>query len=67
MQYLVKLVTQPNGWVYDPFMGSGSTGKACIAEGFKFIGSEIETDYYKIARARCGAHAPRKRGGFFVV
>ena len=33
-------------------MGSGSTGKACVYEGFNFIGIELEADYCKIAEAR---------------
>jgi len=52
MQYLVKLITPPNGTVLDPFMGSGSTGKACAYEGFNFIGIEQSAEYVEIARAR---------------
>jgi len=52
MQYLVKLVTPPNGIVLDPFMGSGSTGKACAYEGFEFIGIDQSAEYVEIARAR---------------
>jgi DNA modification methylase len=52
MQYLVRLVTPPNGVVLDPFMGSGSTGKACVYEGFDFIGIEQSAEYVAIAQAR---------------
>ncbi len=52
MQYLVKLVTPKGGVVLDPFMGSGSTGKACKLEGFDFIGIEREPEYVEIAKAR---------------
>lgn len=52
MKYLVKLVTQKGGTVLDPFMGSGTTGKACGFEGFKFIGIERDKDYFEIAKAR---------------
>ena len=52
MQYLVRLVTPPNGIVLDPFMGSGSTGKACAYEGFDFIGIEQSAEYVAIAKAR---------------
>jgi len=52
MQYLVRLVTPPNGTVLDPFMGSGSTGKACAYEGFDFVGIEQSEEYIKIAEAR---------------
>ena len=52
MQYLVRLVTPPNGIVLDPFGGSGSTGKACIREGFRYILIEQEEEYCDIARTR---------------
>ena len=52
MQYLVRLVTPPNGIVLDPFMGSGSTGKACAYEGFDFIGIDQSAEYVEIAQAR---------------
>jgi len=52
MQYLVRLVTPKDGVVLDPFMGSGSTGKACVYEGFNFIGIDQDLDYVGIAQAR---------------
>jgi|688.fasta_scaffold172156_2 DNA modification methylase len=52
MRYLCRLVTPPGGVVLDPFMGSGSTGKAAVLEGFKFIGIEREAEYLEIARGR---------------
>jgi site-specific DNA-methyltransferase (adenine-specific) len=52
MQYLVRLVTPEGGVVLDPFMGSGSTGKACAYEGFDFIGIDQSVEYVEIARAR---------------
>jgi DNA modification methylase len=52
MRYLCRLVTPPGGIVLDPFMGSGSTGKAAILEGFQFIGIEREAEYVAIAKAR---------------
>ena len=52
MRYLCRLVTPPGGIVLDPFMGSGSTGKAAVLEGFRFIGIEREAEYLEIARAR---------------
>jgi site-specific DNA-methyltransferase (adenine-specific) len=55
MRYLCRLVTPPGGTVLDPFMGSGSTGKAAVLEGFQFIGIEREADYLEIARARIKA------------
>ena len=55
MRYLCRLVTPPGGVVLDPFTGSGSTGKAAILEGFRFIGIEREAEYVEIARARIRA------------
>lgn len=55
MRYLCRLVTPPGGTVLDPFMGSGSTGKAAAMEGFCFIGIDREEDYVKIARRRIAA------------
>ena len=58
MRYLCRLVTPPNGTVLDPFMGSGSTGKACVLEGFEFIGIDKTAEYVEIAQARINAVLP---------
>jgi site-specific DNA-methyltransferase (adenine-specific) len=55
MRYLCRLVTPPGGVVLDPFMGSGSTGKAAMLEGFQFIGCELSAEYFEIAKARIEA------------
>jgi len=52
MQYLCRLITPPNGTILDPFLGSGSTGKAAMYEGFNFIGIELTDEYLPIAKAR---------------
>ncbi|MBI6847398.1 site-specific DNA-methyltransferase [Pseudomonas syringae pv. tomato] len=58
MAYLLRLVTPTGGKTLDPFMGSGSTGKAAVLEGFDFIGIEQDAAYMAIAKARIGhAHA----------
>jgi DNA modification methylase len=59
MEYLVKLVTPPNGTVLDPFTGSGSTGKAAILQGFNFIGIEMTEEYVPIIEGRL-KHAEAK-------
>jgi DNA modification methylase len=51
----VRMVTPPGGLVLDPFMGSGSTGKAAWREGFHFTGIDLDPAYVEIARARIGA------------
>ena len=63
MRYLCRLVVPPGGIVLDPFMGSGSTGKAAMLEGFQFIGIEREPSYHAIAeqrisRAAAAGHQP---------
>ena len=52
MQYLVKMITPPNGIVLDPFCGSGTTGVACKLDGFQFVGLEQDPEYFRIAEAR---------------
>jgi site-specific DNA-methyltransferase (adenine-specific) len=52
MRWLCRLVTPPEGLVLDPFSGSGSTGAAALAEGFRFLGMELSPEYAEIARAR---------------
>lgn len=69
MRYLCRLVTPPGGLVLDPFMGSGSTGKAAMLDGFRFIGVEREAESVAIAAARV-AHAaslPRQQDIFGEV
>ena len=52
MAYLCRLITPTGGTVLDPYMGSGSTGKAARREGFRFVGIEREPEYMAIAEAR---------------
>jgi DNA modification methylase len=60
MRYLCRLVTPPGGLVLDPFTGSGSTGKAAVLEGFRFVGIEREAEYVEIAKARIAAAVPEQ-------
>lgn len=55
MEQLVARATQPGETVLDPFMGSGTTGVACMNTGRRFIGIELEPQYFEIARRRIGA------------
>ena len=52
MAYLCRLITPVGGTVLDMFNGSGSTGKAAIREGFKYIGCELDVNYVNISKAR---------------
>jgi site-specific DNA-methyltransferase (adenine-specific) len=55
MRWLVRLVTPPGGVVLDPFMGSGSTGRAAIMEALSFIGIERDEHSHAIASTRIGS------------
>jgi site-specific DNA-methyltransferase (adenine-specific) len=65
MQYLIRLVTPKGGIVLDPFMGSGSTGKAAIKEGMIFVGIEREDEYYQIAKQRIEWEVSKKPNNKF--
>ncbi len=54
MEYLITLITPPNGTILDPFMGSGSTGVASKNLNRKFIGIEMNEEYFEIAKKRIG-------------
>lgn len=55
MRWLCRLVTPAGGLVLDPFAGSGSTGCAAIAEGFRFVGCDLNPEYAAIAESRIRA------------
>lgn len=48
----IESSTNPNDTIFDPFMGSGTTGIACIRTGRRFIGVEIDAHYFDVARDR---------------
>ena len=52
MRWLVEKYTEPNQIVFDPFMGIGSTGVACVELGRHFIGCEKSAEYFPIAEKR---------------
>ena len=52
MQKLVERLTKAGDTIFDPFMGSGTTGVAAIQLGRNFIGCEISEDYFAIAEKR---------------
>lgn len=54
MEHLVRICT-PGGTILDPFAGSGSTGVAAIAQGYRFIGIEQSSEYAQIAHQRLSA------------
>ena len=52
MRYLIRLVCPVGSVVLDPFMGSGTTGKAALEEGMEFIGIEQSKEYMDISKKR---------------
>ncbi|MDB4426011.1 DNA methyltransferase, partial [bacterium] len=52
LQYLLEKFSDHNQNVFDPFMGSGSTGVACVNTGRNFIGIELDENYFNIASER---------------
>ena len=61
MQYLVRRACPPGAWdpdvakrpvVLDCFMGSGSTGVACMVEGVRFVGCEMDPQMAEVATLR---------------
>jgi len=61
MRSLVKDYSPPNGIVLDCFMGSGTTGEACVCEGRSFIGVEIDRVHFERAVARVDGAIERNR------
>lgn len=57
MRELVALFTNPGDLILDPFMGSGTTGAACVALGRRFIGIELNPVYFEVACRRIAAAA----------
>ena len=54
LQNLIVNSSNPGDIILDPFMGSGSTGEACINTGRGFIGIELDKGYFETAKARIG-------------
>src|SRR5262249_6487897 len=50
VQYILKLCTEQGDTVLDPFVGSGTPGLACMNTGRKFIGVELDANYFDLAR-----------------
>jgi site-specific DNA-methyltransferase (adenine-specific) len=65
MTYLINLVTPVGGVVLDPFTGSGSTGKASIQNGYKFVGVEMTEEYLPIIKGRLEHETNKKNGSLF--
>ena len=63
MRYLCRLITPNGGTVLDPFIGSGSTGRGAILEGYNFTGIELSSEYASIANLRIMAAKEASNNG----
>lgn len=59
LQDLLKNSARPGTLVLDPFMGSGSTGEACLRECVDFIGIEVDPAHFAVAKARLEGYNDR--------
>ena len=64
MKWLVNRASLDGETVFDPFMGSGTTGVACVQMGRKFIGCDIEPKYFEIALRRI--EDAQRQGDMFI-
>jgi site-specific DNA-methyltransferase (adenine-specific) len=62
---ILALISDPGDTIYDPFMGSGSFGAACINTGRKYIGSEMKPEYFEIACNRIEEAVKAKQSNLF--
>ena len=61
MEHIILASTKPEAIVFDPFMGSGSTGVACVLNGRKFVGCEMDQHWHKYASRRIQKAASQPR------
>ena len=52
MEWFIKVYSNRGQIIFDPFMGSGTTGVAAIKNNRKFIGIEMDKNYFEIAKSR---------------
>ena len=55
-EYMIGKFSDEGDLILDPFMGSGTTGVACLNTNRFFIGMELDDDYFNIAKERIGNH-----------
>jgi len=63
LEWLVDKYSKPSDVILDPFMGSGTTGVACVQLGRNFIGFEINPEHFKLAEKRINDAIKQKRLG----
>ena len=66
LKKIIQLFKTPNDLhVFDPFMGSGSMGIACIELGVSYTGVELDAEYYTIAQTRLAHHNTKNKSKLF--
>ena len=61
MEEIIKIHSNENDLILDPFMGSGTTGVACKNLGRDFIGIEMDENYFNIAKNRIEEHTKQQK------
>ena len=61
IDWLVKTYSNENDIILDPFMGSGTTGIACLNNNRSFVGIELDTEYFNNAKKRIDNHNIQKK------
>ena len=61
MEDIVAIHTNPNEIIIDPFMGSGTTGVACLNLNRKFVGIELDKNYFKMSEQRLNLIAHKQK------
>lgn len=56
LRYLVRLISDEGDLIFDPFTGSGSTGLGALLEQRKFLGCELNDEYFNLAKKRIDTH-----------
>lgn len=67
MKWCIEKLTNPGDTILDPFMGSGTTGVACMHTGRNFIGIELDPNYYQIAEKRIRKAQTMANGEFVPI
>ena len=60
--WFIRLFTQEGDIVLDPFIGSGTTAIACLLTNRRFVGIEVQQEYYNIANEAISMHIERSGG-----
>jgi len=67
LEYMIQTYSKENDLILDPFMGSGSTGVACVNTNRNFIGIELNEKYFEIAKNRIEEAEKNKKGIFDLL